>query len=289
MDASLTSDALYSFGLMQRIKNGWQAERIAMRESRDFLNCVPKVGARFLVSVPSWNSLRKRFRRNLLLVSCKSFIRSWLKVSRFFSKKSAESKSVHLERWREWLPLTLTIVCDISSEVSNAEADDVLGFSRDEVLVSRMIGVEFVAQRSICAFGKSTLFVDQRNDIHRFDGNQIENPLIIFEGDVLPIDVFVVVFLLFEFEDVMDEELLEILIGVVDAKLFETIPLEVLESEDVQDAETKPRERELLEVVILPFKELLRHLLTLASTARVSKRWVRPVITFFDMQLLLLA
>jgi hypothetical protein len=35
-------------------------------------------------------------------------------------------------------------------------------------------------------------------------------------------------------EDVLNEELLEVLIGVVDAELFETVRLEIFESENVQ-------------------------------------------------------
>ena len=53
--------------------------------------------------------------------------------------------------------------------------------------------------------------------------------------------MFVVIFFLFEFEDVMNEELLKILIGIVDAQLFETIALEILETKDIQDTEAKPR------------------------------------------------
>jgi hypothetical protein len=37
-------------------------------------------------------------------------------------------------------------------------------------------------------------------------------------------------------EDVLNEELLKVLIGVVDAELFETVRLEVFESENVQHA-----------------------------------------------------
>ena len=121
----------------------------------------------------------------------------------------------------------------------NTEADVVVGFSRNEVLVLRMIGVELIAQRPVRALRKAALFVDQRDDIHGFDGDEVEYALIVFEGDVFPIDMFVVVLLLFEFEDVMNEELLQVLVGVVDAQLLETVALEVLEAEDVQDAETK--------------------------------------------------
>ena len=135
--------------------------------------------------------------------------------------------------------LTFAVVVDIAGEMPDTEADVIVGFPLDEVLVLRVIGMELIAQRSIRALGKAALFVDQRDDIHGLDGDQIEYALIVFEGNVFPIDVFVVVLLLFEFEDVMNEELLEILIGVIDAQLFETVALEVLEAEDVQDAEAR--------------------------------------------------
>jgi hypothetical protein len=37
-------------------------------------------------------------------------------------------------------------------------------------------------------------------------------------------------------EDVLDEELLQVFVGIVDAKLLETVRLEIFESENVQDA-----------------------------------------------------
>jgi hypothetical protein len=63
--------------------------------------------------------------------------------------------------------------------------------------------------------------------------------LIIFEGNVLPFDVFVVVFFLFKFENMMNEELLEILIGIVDTQLFETVALEIFKTKNVQNAQAK--------------------------------------------------
>ena len=56
---------------------------------------------------------------------------------------------------------------------------------------------------------------------------------------MFPIDMFVIVFFLFEFEYMMNEELLKIFIGIVDTQLFETISLEIFETEYVQNAETK--------------------------------------------------
>jgi len=43
---------LYSLGLMQRTKNGWQTLRVLINSSRDRLNWLLRVGERFLVSAP---------------------------------------------------------------------------------------------------------------------------------------------------------------------------------------------------------------------------------------------
>jgi hypothetical protein len=47
--------------------------------------------------------------------------------------------------------------------------------------------------------------------------------LVINELNVAPVNTLVVVFFLFEFENVLHEELLKILIGVVDAKLLKAL------------------------------------------------------------------
>ena len=48
----LTIGFLWSFGLMQRTKKGWQDDKVLISRSRDFLNWAPRVGERFLVSSP---------------------------------------------------------------------------------------------------------------------------------------------------------------------------------------------------------------------------------------------
>ena len=53
---------------------------------------------------------------------------------------------------------------------------------------------------------------------------------------MLPIDALVIVFLLFQLEYMLNEELLEIFVGIIDAKLLETVVVKVLETEDVQHA-----------------------------------------------------
>ncbi len=61
--------------------------------------------------------------------------------------------------------------------------------------------------------------------------------LIVNELDVVPVDRLVVVFLLFQLEDMLDEELLEIFVGIVDAELLEGVAVKVFEAENVQDAD----------------------------------------------------
>ena len=43
---------LYSLGLMQRTKKGWQTLRVRISSSKERLNWLLRVGERFLVSAP---------------------------------------------------------------------------------------------------------------------------------------------------------------------------------------------------------------------------------------------
>ena len=84
---------------------------------------------------------------------------------------------------------------------------------------------------------KFRFFVDERHNVHLFDGDQIERVLVVDEFDMLPADVLRVVLFLLQLENVADEELLQVLVGVVDAKLLETVDVEVLEAENVQHSD----------------------------------------------------
>lgn len=66
------------------------------------------------------------------------------------------------------------------------------------------------------------LFINKGNYIHRFDGNHIQGILVVGELDVLPVDIFQVVLLLLQLENVANEELLQVLICKVDAQLLKT-------------------------------------------------------------------
>jgi len=51
---------------------------------------------------------------------------------------------------------------------------------------------------------------------------------------MLPIDALVIVLLLLQLEYMLNKELLEILVGIIDAELFEAVVTKVLEAEDIQ-------------------------------------------------------
>lgn len=71
--------------------------------------------------------------------------------------------------------------------------------------------------------GELALFIDEGDDVHGFVGDHVQSILVVCELDVLPADVLQVVLLLLQFEHVANKELLEILIGKVDAQLLEAV------------------------------------------------------------------
>ena len=74
----------------------------------------------------------------------------------------------------------------------------------------------------VCVYlGELALLVDERDDVHGFDGDHVQSVLVVGELDVLPVDVLQVVLLLLQLEDVTHEELLQVLVGEVDAQLLE--------------------------------------------------------------------
>ncbi len=85
-----------------------------------------------------------------------------------------------------------------------------------------------IVARNVCQFSlvlylrELALFINEGDDVHGFVGDHVQGVLVVCELDVLPADVLQVVLLLLQFEDVADEELLQVLVGEVDAQLFET-------------------------------------------------------------------
>lgn len=70
--------------------------------------------------------------------------------------------------------------------------------------------------------GKLALFIYEGDDVHGFVGDHVQCILVVCELNVLPADVLQVVFFLLQFKDVADKELLQVLVGEVDAQLLKT-------------------------------------------------------------------
>lgn len=70
--------------------------------------------------------------------------------------------------------------------------------------------------------GKVALLIDERQDVERFDSQQVQGGLVVGEDDAFPGDVLQVVLLLLLLEHVLHEELLQLLISKVDAQLLKT-------------------------------------------------------------------
>lgn len=68
--------------------------------------------------------------------------------------------------------------------------------------------------------GEVALLINKRQHVQRFAGQHVQGALVVFVVDVLPHNVFTGVLVLLQLEDMPDEELLQLLIGKVDAQLL---------------------------------------------------------------------
>lgn len=87
----------------------------------------------------------------------------------------------------------------------------------------------------IGSFREFALLINQGHNVQLFDCNQIQSILVVYKFNVLPVDSFQIVFFLFQLEDVTHKKLLQVFIGVINAKLLETVVVEVLKTENVQN------------------------------------------------------
>ena len=68
--------------------------------------------------------------------------------------------------------------------------------------------------------GELALLIDEGDDVHGLVGDHVQSLLVVGELDVLPVDVLQVVLLLLQLEHVAHKELLQVLVGKVDAQLL---------------------------------------------------------------------
>ena len=71
--------------------------------------------------------------------------------------------------------------------------------------------------------GEVALLVDKCQDVKRLVGQHVQCSLVVVVIDVLPDDVLAGVLVLLQLEDVLHKELLQLLVGEVDAQLLKTV------------------------------------------------------------------
>lgn len=69
--------------------------------------------------------------------------------------------------------------------------------------------------------GKMAFFIDQSQQGAGFPSQELQDVLIVTEFDIVPLHALFQILLLLQLEDVADEELLQLLVGKVNAQLLE--------------------------------------------------------------------
>ena len=138
------------------------------------------------------------------------------------------------------------LVADSSGKVAHQEALIVtnlsvfteLGFARQgQSEVSGIGCVDSLREMASAWLGQFRFLIQQMEDSVVLGLDQINAILIVDVDDFLDAQTFLFVKKLLFFEDSQIEELLQFLVAVIDAKLFETVDGKVLESGNVQDAD----------------------------------------------------
>lgn len=88
---------------------------------------------------------------------------------------------------------------------------------------------------------KVALLINKCQHVHLFGGQYVEGILVVLVVDVLPNNAFTGVLLLLQLENVPDEELLQLLVGKVDAQLLKAATVQQIQQkrgEKRQDGRT---------------------------------------------------
>ena len=131
----------------------------------------------------------------------------------------------------------LAIVADLAREVVDHECliGAPLGplHGRGEV-GSLVCAVDGLAERGVAPARDLALRVEDAQDAVRVLLDEVDAALVVLELNRPPVDALLPVDLLLRFEDAPQEELLQLLVGIVDAQLLEAVALEALKAEDVE-------------------------------------------------------
>ena len=172
------------------------------------------------------------------------------KRTRTFEERIATFLDDALERGVQGVVILLNelggLVADSSGKVAHQEALIVtnlsvfteLGFARQgQSEVSGIGCVDSLREMASAWLGQFRFLIQQMEDSVVLGLDQINAILIVDVDDFLDAQTFLFVEKLLFFEDSQIEKLLQFLVAVIDAKLFETVDGKVLESGNVQDAD----------------------------------------------------
>ena len=105
------------------------------------------------------------------------------------------------------------------------------------IIILAVLLVEPLDQAHIGGLRELGLLIYQCEDIHWFLSNHVESCLIVNKSNFLPADSLLAVLFLFHFEDMLHKELLEVFVCIIDTKLFKTVVLKILKSENIQNSD----------------------------------------------------
>ena len=112
--------------------------------------------------------------------------------------------------------------------------------------------VETVAKSNVVGLAvQETVFLKNMQNAVGLLADEVNDGLIVPEGNAVPVESLARIFLLLKHKNVVVELALQPLVGVVDAQLLEAVGLQNLESENVEDT------NEVLSFVQEDFTEML--------------------------------
>lgn len=112
-----------------------------------------------------------------------------------------------------------------------------LGLLEDLAVLGQKTAVQLAAPVVVISSWNFAFLVKERKDANGLCLNEVNDRLVVVEGNKRPVDALADVLLLLELKDVQVKLLLEDFICVVDAKLLEGVGLKVLKAIDVEDAD----------------------------------------------------
>lgn len=107
---------------------------------------------------------------------------------------------------------------------------------------------DFMRRKEATDLWEGALLINKRQYVQRFDGQRVKGALVVLVVDVLPNDVFAGVLLLLQLENVPDEELLQLLVGVVDAQLFEAAAVQQTRQHLTKQQQKQPSDVKMVAV-----------------------------------------